>query len=86
MTTLRSLLCLSLALFAAAALSAQSSTQGKAKAGEKAAEEEMGTIEGMTLNRANGTFLGLTVEGGQWKLRFYDEKKKPATKTMTNMH
>lgn len=83
MTTLRSLLCLSLALFAAAVLSAQSASQGAAKAGGKAAEEEMGTIDGMTLNRSNGTFLGLTVEGGQWKLRFYDEKKKPAKVDVT---
>lgn len=37
----------------------------------------MGTIEGVTIERANGTFLGLTLEDHKFKLSFYDEKKKP---------
>ncbi|OHE79588.1 MAG: hypothetical protein A3G75_09025 [Verrucomicrobia bacterium RIFCSPLOWO2_12_FULL_64_8] len=46
---------------------------------KKKAEEEMGKIPGLTLTRANGTFLGLTLEGGNLKLSFYDEKKKPSS-------
>ncbi|MDD2765623.1 MAG: hypothetical protein PHE83_16800 [Opitutaceae bacterium] len=44
---------------------------------KKQAEEEMGTIPGTTIARANGTFLGLTLEGGRFRLSFYNEKKKP---------
>lgn len=40
-------------------------------------EEPMGVIEGTTLNRSNGTFLGLTLVEGKYKLTFYDKKKKP---------
>ena len=56
-------------------------------------EEEMGVIEGMTLARPNGHFLGLKLEGGKYKLTFYDKKKKPekvdvtrATARWPNMH
>lgn len=56
-------------------------------------EEEMGVIEGTTLARPNGHFLGLTLEGGKYKLTFYDKKKKPekvdvtrATARWPNMH
>lgn len=48
-----------------------------AKAGDAKEEEKMGIIEGMELNRPNGHFLGLTLEGGKYKLTFYDKKKKP---------
>ncbi len=52
-----------------------------AKPGSKAKvvvkKEEEPKILGITLNRANGTFLGLEVVGGNFKLTFYDEKKKP---------
>ncbi len=34
-------------------------------------------IEGYTIARANGTFLGLTVVEGRFHLKFYDKKKKP---------
>jgi hypothetical protein len=68
------------------------SLPGKAAPAAKK-EEEMGKIEGMVLNRANGTFLGLTLEGGKYKLTFYDKKKKPmkvdvtrATARWPNMH
>lgn len=36
-------------------------------------------IEGITIPRADGRFLGLTVDGVQFKLRFYDAEKKPET-------
>ncbi|HRI82290.1 MAG TPA: hypothetical protein PLF88_07630 [Opitutaceae bacterium] len=49
----------------------------EAKAGAKA-EDEMGVIPGVTLTRADGTFLGLEVVNGNFKLTFYDKKKKPA--------
>lgn len=56
-------------------------------------EDEIGVIEGMTLARPNGHFLGLTLEGGKYKLTFYDKKKKPekvdvtrATARWPNMH
>ena len=47
-----------------------------AKKDEKKKEEEP-KIPGVTVNRPNGTFLGLEVVGGQFKLTFYDKKKKP---------
>lgn len=58
---------------------------GKAAPATKKAkeEEEEGKIEGMTLNRANGTFLGLTLAGGKYKLTFYDKKKKPVKVDVT---
>lgn len=34
-------------------------------------------IPGVTIARANGTFLSLEVAGGNFKLSFYDKKKKP---------
>lgn len=80
MKTLRVLLCVSLGFFAASVLSAQTAPKGgKAapKQQQKKAEEEMGTIEGLTLNRPNGKFLGLTLQDGKFKLTFYDEMKKP---------
>lgn len=53
----------------------------KAKAGDKKAapkaEEKEGKIDGQVIARANGTFLGLTLDGGKFKLAFYDKKKKP---------
>lgn len=43
---------------------------------EKEKEKEL-KIEGIVINRANGTYLGLKLEGGTYKLSFYDAKKKP---------
>lgn len=40
-------------------------------------EDEMGIIEGIELARADGTFFGLQVVGGNFKLTAYDKKKKP---------
>lgn len=34
-------------------------------------------IPGQTITRSNGTFLGLEVVDGNFKLSFYDKKKKP---------
>jgi len=44
----------------------------------EAEEEEIGTIEGVEIQRADGTFLGLEISDGNFKLTFYDKKKKPA--------
>lgn len=41
------------------------------------------TIPGQTIARANGTFLGLEVVGGNFKLSFYDAKKKPMSPDVT---
>ena len=56
-------------------------------------EDEMGKIEGTVLNRPNGTFLGLTLVDGKFKLTFYNKMKKPvkvdvtrATARWPNMH
>lgn len=64
---------------------------GKAAPSAKAApadpakkkEEAMGKITGTEIPRANGTFLGLEVVNGTFKLTFYDKKKKPVTMDVT---
>jgi len=43
---------------------------------QKEKNEPAPKIDGITIPRANGHFLGLTVDGVQFNLRFYDEKKK----------
>jgi len=40
-------------------------------------KEELPKIPGTVINRPNGTFLGLEVVGGNFKLTFYDKKHKP---------
>ena len=40
-------------------------------------DEKEGKIVGLEIARANGNFLGLSIEGGGFKLAFYDAKKKP---------
>jgi hypothetical protein len=40
-------------------------------------DEKEGKIVGLEIARANGGFLGLSIEGGGFKLAFYDAKKKP---------
>ncbi len=84
MKSLRLLLCVSVGMLLTAGLPAQIPPGAKGKGGakqeekkEQKKEEEMGKIEGMEIARPNGHFLGLTVEGGQWKLTFYNAKKKP---------
>jgi hypothetical protein len=39
-------------------------------------EEPMGTIEGIEIKRGSG-YLGIQLVGGNFKLSFYDAKKKP---------
>jgi hypothetical protein len=62
-------------------------TPAPGKAAPKAAKteakkEEAPKIPGMTIARANGKFLGLEVVGGNFKLSFYDEKKKAVAADM----
>ncbi len=52
-----------------------------AKKEEKKAEEPQ--IPGVTIARPNGTFLGLELVGGKFKLSFYDSKKKPMAVDVT---
>ncbi len=59
----------------------------KAKSGAKAkveaTKEAEPIIPGQTIARTNGTFLGLEVVGGNFKLSFYDAKKKPVAPDVT---
>jgi len=50
---------------------------GAAPAAAAAEKEEEPKIEGIIVQRANGSFLGLTLENSNFKLAFYDEKKLP---------
>ncbi|MBL9215793.1 MAG: hypothetical protein JNG83_09995 [Opitutaceae bacterium] len=60
----------------------------KAKAAPGAANKnakkpaELPTIPGKEIARADGTFLGLEVVGGKYKLSFYDAKKKSVPPTV----
>ena len=49
------------------------------KAKKEVKKEEEPVISGQTIARANGTYLGLELAGGFFKLTFYDAKKKPMT-------
>jgi hypothetical protein len=40
-------------------------------------DDKEGKIIGVEIGRANGSFLGLSIAGGGFKLAFYDAKKKP---------
>jgi len=44
-----------------------------------ATKEEEPKIDGIVIPRAKGGFLGLTLENGNFKLAFYDDKKLPVT-------
>jgi hypothetical protein len=44
---------------------------------------EVPKIPGFTITRGNGTFLGLEVVGGNFKLSFYNAKKKPMAPDVT---
>jgi len=57
---------------------AQKPGAGKSTAAPAPAKEAEPTIKGYVLNRPKGGFLGLTLEGNNFKLAFYDAKKKPA--------
>jgi len=54
-------------------------TPPKPVAPKKEKAEPPPKIKGITIPRANGHFLGITVDGVHFTLRFYDEKKKPET-------
>lgn len=56
----------------------------KAKKEEKPKPEKEPVIPGSVITRANGTFLGLEVVGGKFKLSFYDKKKKPMAVDVTS--
>ena len=88
MKTIAAFLCLT---FAASLAHAQVSPTGKpadtkakaAAAKTEVKEEELPKIPGTEIPRANGTFLGLEVVGGNFKLTFYDKKKKPMSLDVT---
>ncbi len=48
-----------------------------ANAADAVALEEEGKITGIAIPRASGGFLGLEIVGGNFKVSFYDTKKKP---------
>lgn len=56
-------------------------TKAPAKKEEKKEEEPI--IPGANIARPNGTWLGLEVVNGNFKLSFYDEKKKPQAVDVT---
>ncbi len=51
---------------------------GKGTAAPAAKKEAEAKINGLVLTRPKGGYLGLTLEGNNFKLSFYDAKKKPA--------
>lgn len=71
----------------AAIVKPTTATPAPAKPGAKAKvvvkKEVEPVIPGQTITRANGTFLGLEVAGGNFKLSFYDAKKKPMSPNVT---
>lgn len=78
-TRLLLLVILALGFVQLSAQTAKPATPGKADA-KKEAEPK---IAGITITRSNGTFLGLALEGGSFKLSFYDAKKKPTVPDVT---
>jgi hypothetical protein len=58
-------------------------TKAPVKKDDKKVEEPK--IPGTNIARANGTFLGLEVVGGNFKLSFYDKKKKPMAPDVTRV-
>jgi len=55
----------------------------KAKMTKEVKPEVLPNIPGANIARANGTFLGLEIVGGQFKLSFYDKKHKPMAADVT---
>lgn len=76
--TLLAALWLSAALPLAAQSPAPATAPKTGKGATAPAAKAEPTIKGIVLNRPKGGFLGLTVEGNNFKLSFYDAKKKPA--------
>ena len=58
-------------------------TAAKTPAKKDEKKEPERKIPGVNIARANGTFLGLEVVGGNFKLSFYDKKKKPMAVDVT---
>lgn len=56
----------------------QGPVAGKAAPGAEKKKEEARKIEGLTIARPNGTFLGLQVVNGNFVLTFYGKDKKKA--------
>lgn len=84
---MKSLLAVICLLAGASLLTAETTPAKPAKPGTKAkvevAKEAEPTIPGQTIARANGTFLGLELAEGKFKLSFYDAKKKPMAPDIT---
>ena len=57
---------------------ANKNTPATPGAQKPAAPEPEPQIPGITIPRAKGGFLGILVENGNFKLSFYDDKRKPA--------
>lgn len=71
------LLFLAVLMFGGLSLSAQPAKPvAPVQPADKAAVEPK--IAGVTVQRSNGTYLGVSLENGSFKLSFYDAKKKPA--------
>ncbi len=66
-----------------AAATGAKATDPKAAAKDPKKKEEEPKIPGVTIQRPNGTFLGLEVADGKFKLSFYDKKKKPMAVDVT---
>ncbi len=59
-------------------IQAQTARPGaKGNAPTNTKQEEQTKIEGLEIARPDGTFLGLTMDAGRFKLAFYDKDKKP---------
>ncbi|MDI1247663.1 MAG: hypothetical protein PSV13_02145 [Lacunisphaera sp.] len=58
-------------------------TPAKKEVKKEEKKEAEPKIPGTTIVRTNGKFLGLEIVGGQFKLSFYDAKKKPAAVDVT---
>jgi hypothetical protein len=63
--------------------SVNKSTPAAPGAKKPAAPEPEPQIPGITIPRAKGGYLGILVENGNFKLLFYDAKKKPAPVDVT---
>lgn len=51
--------------------------KGDAKKADAKKKEAPAKIDGLVIARPDGTFLGLTLVDGKFKLSFYDKEKKP---------
>jgi hypothetical protein len=69
--------CLATALQAQTTPATKPGTAKKTTTKPEVKKEPEAKIPGQTIPRANGTFLGLTLEDGKYLVRFYDAKKKP---------